>query len=109
MLNLNNNNLSIIHSDSFGIHKRLTNLYLENNEISSIDQEFFDNTALSTLDIRNNICANFYSANKSEIKSNLTECFENYRPRPKSDCGIPVGGHGNIIGGKFISRGSFPW
>jgi len=129
-LDLNNNKLTTIHSDSFGIHNQLADVYLHDNKINTIDEKVIDNTAVSTLSMRNNICTQLDSVTRSQIKPNLKKCFDNYRPRlqpqPQANhpfspfrnqfstsnqniCGKSSTGQGNIIGGSFISRGSFPW
>ena len=47
------------------------------------------------------------------MKSNLRECFDNYVSRPAeiehNSCGKPISAQGNIIGGKHIVRGAYPW
>jgi len=68
---LNNNKLTTIHSDSFGVHNKLTTVWLENNKINAIDERFIDNTALSTLNMTNNICSQQLTKTRSEIKPNL--------------------------------------
>jgi len=111
-LELDSNKLTIIHSDSFGIHNFLTEVFLENNKINAIDEKFIDNTAVSTLNMINNICSHLRTGIKTEIKSNLKNCFANYQPRPvgsSSLCGRSIMPQGNIFGGAKIKRGSYPW
>jgi len=127
-LYLRNNKLTTIHSDSFGIHNKLTIVWLQDNRINAIDEKFIDNTAISTLNMINNICSKLHMTSKNEIKPNLKKCFDNYQPRPQPQpqvtpypfrnqfstsnqniCGKSSTGEGNIVGGSFISRGSFPW
>ena len=112
-LSLRNNRLTTIHSDSFGVHNNLTIVWLECNEMNAIDEKFIDNSALSYLDMGNNICSQsvLEYSNKTEMKAELRKCFENYSPRPVEviTCGKPVMAQGNVIGGTQIVQGSFPW
>jgi Leucine-rich repeat (LRR) protein len=81
-LNMNNNRLSIIHSDSFGILPSLTNASFVNNQINAIDEKFIDNTGLTNIDMRGNICANSNiidtTPNRGNMKAALSVCFQNY-------------------------------
>ena len=127
-LYLHKNMLSTIHSDSFGVLNRLTIVIFENNLINAIDETLIDNTAVSTLSMRNNICSQLIAEIRSEIKPNLKKCFDNYQPRIQSpaqtplsflptlqptkqviQCGKPKIGQGNIIGGSQVTRGDFSW
>lgn len=128
VLKLSNNRLTAIHSHSFDFHKRLKKFYLQDNAIDKIDEKIVNNIPISTLDMRNNICSqsNFEDASKSEIRSGLGKCFDNYKPRPRHltnfnkieesvtpnlsfSCGKALTGHGTIIGEAVIHRGDFPW
>lgn len=116
---IENNKLTKISSDSFGVHKKLTTLYFQNNDINAIDPKFIDNTAISHLNMKNNICDKLVSKSMSEVKLNLKKCFDNYKSTKSQThssaqkkvihCGQQVTGHGNIIGGTYVNRGDYPW
>jgi len=112
-LSLSNNKLTTIHSDSFGIHNQLTTVWLGNNKINVIDEKFIDNTAVSTLNMNNNICSQQLTGIRSQIKSNLKKCFDNYQPRFQpvqvNSCGKGLKAVNTIIGGTEVKRGMFPW
>ncbi|CAG9801207.1 unnamed protein product [Chironomus riparius] len=88
LLYLSNNNLTIIHSDSFGIHKKLNDVLLDNNKIYAIDEKFFDNTAVETadmIDMGDNECIEETVYKKGQnIRKSFKKCFENYKPREES-------------------------
>ncbi|KAL7013191.1 hypothetical protein ACKWTF_015247 [Chironomus riparius] len=112
VLYLDNNKLSSIHSDSFGVLNNLTKFWLVNNKISAIDPKFIENSAVASLNLKNNICSRSMLQTRSEVKNNLTKCFANYQPRSvqvSSSCGRSVMPQGNNIGGSKIKRGSYPW
>lgn len=80
-LSLGQNKLTAITSDSFGVHKNLASILLFFNKISSIDENFIDNTALSAIDMRGNVCTKEdIKGTKNSIKSKLQNCFANYNP-----------------------------
>jgi len=126
-LELNSNKLTTIRSDSFGVHNQLTKVYLQDNKINAIDEKFIDNTAVSSLNMTNNICSQLDTETRSEIKPNLKKCFDNYQPcfcptqtsKPSRystlknyNCGKPStiqNTETRMIGGSQISRRSFPW
>ncbi|KAL7013281.1 hypothetical protein ACKWTF_015317 [Chironomus riparius] len=119
------NKLTIIHSDSFSFHDDLTRIHLGKNKINAIDPKVIDNTAVSTIDMEDNICSQLQTEDRSEIKPNLRKCFKNYQPRRQNQlliqnpvqslslnqfyCGRRFTGQGNIIGGARVNRGDFPW
>jgi len=78
---LDGNQLTTIHADSFWDHKNLTAVFIRNNRIQAIDEEFFDLTAVSSLNMQGNICFNKAITRKDQIKRRLEKCFENYQPR----------------------------
>ena len=124
-LALSFNKLSTIHSDSFGIHNKLFKIWFNYNKINAIDEKFIDNTAVSTLNMTNNICSQYLFTNRDQIKPYLRTCFDNYQPRSQQSynqpsrfnqgskvrgvCGKSKIGRGNIIGGTQINNGDFPW
>jgi Leucine-rich repeat (LRR) protein len=109
-LSLRNNQLTTIHSDSFGVHIQLTTIRLDNNKINAIDEKFIDNTAVSFLNMTNNICSQTVSKSKEQVRDNLRNCFTNYQPRQvHSTCGRSVIPQGNIIGEAQIKPNSYPW
>ncbi|XP_070493065.1 uncharacterized protein [Chironomus tepperi] len=117
-LNLGGNQISSVPAAPFGVVlKNLVEIYLDNNKINQIDEKFIDNTAVDTINMRGNICSNAELFEFKEIKVALRTCFENYKTTEKQhvevtrtqQCGQPVKGVGNIIGGKFATRGDFPW
>lgn len=83
---LDGNQLTTIHADSFWDHKNLTAVFIRNNRIQAIDEEFFDLTAVSSLDMQGNVCFNKAITRKDQIKRKLEKCFENYQPRHESKC-----------------------
>ncbi|XP_070505173.1 uncharacterized protein [Chironomus tepperi] len=123
-LSMYGNKLTVIDAASFGVHKNLKLIYLQNNKINKIDEKFIDNTAVNGIDIRGNMCSNEELRGIESIKAALKICFENYKAtKPKTQqlltshvkvtrtqqCGQSVNGGGNIIGGKHVTRGDFPW
>lgn len=113
-LNLRYNKLTTIHSDSFPINVFITDIFLGQNKINSFDEKFNDNINFLSIYMEDNYCANDYIIYKDEAKAKLSNCFKNYQPRHQNQvregsCGKTITGQGNIIGGSFISRGSFPW
>ncbi|XP_070501610.1 uncharacterized protein [Chironomus tepperi] len=114
-LSLISNSLAIIDAASFGVHKNLVDIYLGSNRIDQIDEKFINNTAVNRMDMRNNICSNEVLRG-TKIKVGLKTCFENYKTTKTQhevtrthQCGQPIKGTGNIIGGKNFTRGDFPW
>ncbi|KAL7013251.1 hypothetical protein ACKWTF_015299 [Chironomus riparius] len=123
---LDNNKLTIIHSASFGVHSRLAKVYLGNNRINAIDPKFIDNTAVTLINMENNICSQLHCETRNEILSYLKRCFSNYQFRTQPQtynpspviiqtantnlaCGRTKNGRGNIIGGARINSGDYPW
>ena len=80
-LDLFGNQLTTIHSDSFGIHRYLKEINLSGNKINAIDEKFIDNTAVNRLEMRENICSQEKIEGRDEMKRKLDECFKNYKPR----------------------------
>lgn len=135
ILGVSNQQLTVIHADSFGLHRNLTSIALQGNQINSIDERILDKTAVTKLFMDQNQCSSVDSFSRDQIRQNLRQCFYNYQPRiaagfsitkpqPQSTiqpsfvtlssitnnfCGQRVTGHGNIIGGTKIGRGEFPW
>ncbi|KAL7013097.1 hypothetical protein ACKWTF_015191 [Chironomus riparius] len=111
-LYLQSNKLTTIDSDSFGIHNQLTVVWLQDNLISSIDEKFIDNTAVSNLNMTNNICSQYASQSRPKVKNYFMNCFANYQPRSvhvPAACGQSVMPQGQIIGGATIKPNSYPW
>ncbi|KAL7043485.1 hypothetical protein ACKWTF_001538 [Chironomus riparius] len=79
---MNNNRLRVIDSNSFGIHSMLTNASFVNNQIYAIDERFIDNTAITSIDLRGNLCVNLniidQSPNRYLMRAALSNCFQNY-------------------------------
>jgi len=100
-----------IHSDSFDVHNQLTKVYLQDNKINAIDEKFIDNTAVTILNMTNNICSLIDTGTRSQIKPNLKKCFDNYQPRTISikTCGKGPQVEIRIIGGDEVERGMYPW
>jgi len=75
-------NLSVIHSDSFGIHLKLTRLYLQYNQIDAFDERLIDKTTVSLIDMTNNTCAdkliNDTTIMRDSMRLALKTCFKNY-------------------------------
>jgi len=112
IISLYNNKLTTIHSDSFGIHNHLTDVYLENNKINAIDEKFIDNTAVSRLSMKSNICSRSAYQSTTDIKNNIKKCFDNYQHRTTQEltsCGKGIKAVGTIIGGTEVMRGTYPW
>ena len=79
---MHNNQLKVIHSESFGNLLNLSEAYLYDNQIDAIDEAFINNTGITQLDVRNNKCANTTifdsSASRQTMRTELAKCFENY-------------------------------
>jgi len=75
-------NLSVIHSDSFGFHLNFKYLYLNNNQIDAFDERLIDKTAVSLIDMTDNICANKLvndtTIARESMRLALKKCFQNY-------------------------------
>ncbi|XP_070508967.1 uncharacterized protein [Chironomus tepperi] len=84
---LNGNQLTTIHADSFWEHKKLTKIYLQNNKIQALDEELIDVTAVSSLDMRDNVCFKKEITRRDLMKRKLQKCFENYQPRNELSTG----------------------
>ncbi|XP_070501502.1 uncharacterized protein [Chironomus tepperi] len=116
-LDLDSNNLTMIDAGSFGSRKNLVSIDLRNNKINQIDEKFIDNTAVNRIDMRNNICSNEVLNGITNIKAGLKPCFENYKATKTQhvditrthQCGQPIKGVGTVIGGRYATRGNFPW
>jgi len=61
-------NLEVISYDSFLVHPFLEYIYLPNNQIDAIDEKVIDNTAVITIDMRNNTCANTSISDSSILR-----------------------------------------
>ena len=85
-LHLDDNQLTTIHSDSFGIHRNLQDIDFENNKINAIDEQFIDNTAVGgvLIGMEGNICTNEVIDARNIMKEKLNNCFKNYQPRGES-------------------------
>ncbi|XP_070504934.1 uncharacterized protein [Chironomus tepperi] len=121
-LNLFGNNLTVIDAASFGVHNNLAGIYLQYNTINQIDEKFIDNTAVNWIYMEGNICSNAKLIGIENIKIGLKTCFENYKVAKSPQlltshvevirnyqCGQPVKGVGNIVGGRYVTRGYYPW
>jgi len=86
-LYLNNNQLKVIHSESFGNLSNLTEAYFYNNQIDAIDEAFINNTGITRMDVRNNTCANVNildtTPSRDSMRAALAKCFENWAPGMK--------------------------
>lgn len=82
-LYLENNALSVIASNSFSQHPILEFIHLMNNRINAIDERFVDNTAVRSIRMENNICANLIinddTPGREILRSQLSTCFENFQ------------------------------
>ncbi|XP_070508990.1 uncharacterized protein, partial [Chironomus tepperi] len=111
-LGLNSNGLKIIHSDSFGIHRKLKLLVIGENGMIAFDEEIIDNTRIYYIDmIGNNCYGSEIDGDTVKIKSELKQCFNNYKPRTNQEttCGKQKLAIGTVIGGSQVTKGSFPW
>lgn len=76
-------NLTVIHSNSFGLLPNLNTIDFYNNKINAFDERLIDNTAIGTLDMISNWCANEWIQDHSEsrevLRAAMSACFENYR------------------------------
>lgn len=130
---MSNNNLSNIHTNSFSFHYNLTLINLQDNKIILFDEMLINKTAVNMLNMTNNICSSFYAKKRDVILKKLRTCFADYdqsiyiehetstsavngksrkvfhSDNNSGSCGRPTVAVGNIIGGSFITRGSFPW
>jgi len=81
--NLNDNKLTTIHADSFGAHDNFHSVFLQRNQINSIDPEFIDKIQINKLEIQSNICTTsiYYGIFKEASKKVLKKCVDNYNPR----------------------------
>lgn len=77
---LNHNKLKIVHS--FGLLPKLVTVLLNNNQIDAFDQDLIDDSSVTILDMRNNLCANANindtSVLRLEMRRKLLTCFQNY-------------------------------
>ncbi|XP_070504112.1 serine protease gd-like, partial [Chironomus tepperi] len=108
------NKLTTIDAASFGVHKKLKEIHLQSNRINQIDEKLIDNTAVTVIGLEDNICSNENLFGIENIKAGLKTCFENYKTTENQhvgtyQCGQPVKGVGNIVGGRFVAKGKFPW
>lgn len=127
-LYMSKNMLTTIHSQSFGTHIDLTTLYFDNNQITTFDEKLVDNTAVSIMNMTNNVCSSFYTDDFDAIKPELEKCFEGYQPgvnvavtmasmpalsldvkNDMNHCGLRKIGRGTVFGGARIKRGAYPW
>ncbi|XP_070489969.1 uncharacterized protein [Chironomus tepperi] len=112
MLWVDHNRLTTINSYSFHVHPQLTTINLASNKIIAIDPNLIDNTAVSYLNMLDNVCYQDEITGRDRMKQYLVRCIENYQAQQvqSNTCGIQqVVGRGNIIGGSYITRGAFPW
>lgn len=81
-LYLFSNKLKIINSNSFSSHPYLTNVFIYTNQIDAIDEKFINNTAVSYLDARNNVCVSKSITDntvaRESMRAELQKCFENF-------------------------------
>ena len=79
-LYLTNNKLEVFHA--FGFSSILTTVNLNNNQIEAFDQNFIDDTGVTLLIMRNNLCANVSindtSPSRLQMRMLLVKCFDNY-------------------------------
>ena len=54
LLHLGFNHIKVIHSDSFGIHNKLTQLGFNKNNLEAIDEKIVENTAVKWLFLTDN-------------------------------------------------------
>ena len=80
-LDLSLNQLTVIHSDSFWIHRKLVVVNFENNTINAIDERFINNTEIGDLNMKGNVCRRDKINTRIQMKRALKDCFENYQPR----------------------------
>lgn len=82
-LNADYMNLKVLDSNSFGGHRFLTILSLIGNQINAFDERIIDNTAISTLDLRANLCINNQvndaTVLRNSMRSLLQICTRNFR------------------------------
>jgi len=78
-LNLGYNKLTTINSESFGDVSQLVFVDLSHNEINAVDQKFLDKaTAITSLVMISNNCADDNFMNLHDIKEGLNDCFVNF-------------------------------
>lgn len=81
-INLSNNRLKIISSNSFGYHRQLLTVKFDLNKIDAIDEKFIDNIRVFEVDMTGNICADGFfsdwSGTHELIRRELRTCFDNY-------------------------------
>ena len=79
---LDQNKFKVINSDWFGILPNLESIYLIMNQIYAIDEKLLNNTGVTNIDMRRNICADKNILDPSDSKEimrlELRQCFENY-------------------------------
>ncbi|XP_070509040.1 insulin-like growth factor-binding protein complex acid labile subunit [Chironomus tepperi] len=79
------NRITSIDSRSFGsTMSRLRSLYVQNNQLDSIDPEFFNNTGLlTTLFLNGNMCSNrnyfIDGSNRENVRREIDACLRNFR------------------------------
>ena len=78
---LDNNKLSVIHSDSFGVNMNFEHIYVQNNSINAIDERFVNNTGITKFDMTGNVCSQEDVNNRFQLKDAFQNCYDNYKPR----------------------------
>lgn len=82
MLELNQNFLREIHASSFGNRGRLSAVFLNENNIDSIDPKFIQDSAISMLHMVGNHCfAGKIIARDHTMDQSLQRCYRRYKPR----------------------------
>ncbi|XP_070509762.1 uncharacterized protein [Chironomus tepperi] len=81
-LSMYGNRIKLLHAGSFGALPYLTNALFLNNQIDAIDEDLIDNTGLSLLGVRNNLCVNAFVWDTTETRLNmrtaLATCFDHF-------------------------------
>ena len=89
-INLNGNKLSSLGANAFSAYTSLRALFLEDNEITTIDATAFSSTVISTLDLDRNKLIEF--PNLTAISGTLTYLYistNNFTTMPSDRCNLP--------------------
>jgi len=82
-IGLADNNLTVIHADSFGVLISAPKIIFYGNKINAIDVQFIFNTGASKIDMEYNLCAKVAisdnSTSKELMMTGFKTCFENYK------------------------------
>ncbi|KAL7043563.1 hypothetical protein ACKWTF_001573 [Chironomus riparius] len=81
-ISMSGNNLTILHSDPFGVLPKLKTIQAINCQLKAIDENLIDNTGTTQISLTNNTCVNEVitdsSGSRYSMRIILADCFRNY-------------------------------